>query len=150
MSESHEEDEGGRYFSQDPLRVVMPMENEKGPLAEGRELMVVGEGKDSQRVEEREAVSGGEQEVVSWEESCLMRFNKCMGLTTKGFEEEIVDLMTKVSEKRYKDKGKGVRSSTRFDKELKRLRWTINEKGRPSVEAVGKGEGVLRAGFYEN
>ena len=106
----------------------MPMENEKGLLAEGMELMVVGERRDLQRVEEREIVSGGEQEEVSWEESCLMRFNECMGLATEGFEEEIVDFMTRVSEKRYKDKGKGVQSSTRFDRELKRLRWTIKEK----------------------
>ena len=79
-----------------------------------------------------------------------MRFNKCMGLATEGFEEEIVDFMTRVSEKRYKDKGKGVQSSTRFDRELKRLRWTIKEKWRPSVEAIGNGDEVLRAGFYEN
>ena len=54
--------------------------------------------------------------------------------------------------KREKVQGqrKKVQSSTRFNKELKRLRWTIKEKGRPSVEAVGKGEGVLRAGFHEN
>ena len=35
-----------------------------------------------------------------------MRFSKCMGLATKGFEEEIVDLITRLSEKGYKDKGK--------------------------------------------
>ena len=49
-SESHEEDEGSRHFSQESLRVVIPMENEKGMLVEGRELMVVGERRDLQRV----------------------------------------------------------------------------------------------------
>ena len=76
-----------------------------------------------------------------------MRFSKCLGLSTEGFEEEIVDLMTKVSKKRYKDKGKRVQSSTRFDRELKRLRWTTKEKGRSRVEVVRKGDGGSKASF---
>ena len=32
-----------RHFSQEQLRVVMPMENKKDMLLEGRELVVVGE-----------------------------------------------------------------------------------------------------------
>ena len=79
-----------------------------------------------------------------------MRFSKCMGLSTKSFEEEIVDLMTRVSEKMYKDKGKWVQSSTRFDRELKRLRRTIKKKGRPRVEALRKGDEGSKAAFYEN
>ena len=61
-----------------------------------------------------------------------------------------MDLITRVSEKRYKDKGKGVQGSTRFDKELKRLRWMIKDKGRPIVDDIGKGVGVSKVGFYEN
>ena len=137
-------------FSQEPLRVVMPMENEKDLSVEGRELVVVGERRGLQREEEREAVLEGEQEEGSWEESCLMRFSKCMGLSTEGFKEEIMDLMTRVSEKRYKDKGKRVQSSTKFDRELKRFRWMIKEKRRSKVEAVGKGDEGSKAGFYEN
>ena len=72
------------------------------------------------------------------------------GLSTEGFKEEIMDLMTRVSEKRYKDKGKRVQSLTKFDRELKRLRWMIKEKGRSRVEAVGKGDEGSKAGFYEN
>ena len=71
---------------------------------------------------------GCEQEEISWEESCLIKFSKCMGLPTKGFEEEIVDLMTRVSGRRFTDKGKWVQSSTKFDRELKRLKWTVKEK----------------------
>ena len=60
-----------------------------------------------------------------------------MGLPTEGFEGEIVNLMTGVSEKRYKDKGKGVQGYTKYDRELKRLSWTINEKG--SFRAITTG-----------
>ena len=51
-------------FSQEPLRVVMPMENEKDLSVEGRELVVVGERRGLQREEEREAVLEGEQGVL--------------------------------------------------------------------------------------
>ena len=68
-----------------------------------------------------------------------MRFNKCMGLPINGFEEEIVDLVTRISDRRYTDKGKGVQGSTKFDRELKRLEWIINEKERSKDGASGKG-----------
>ena len=71
---------------------------------------------------------GRGQEEVSLEES-LINFSRCMGLPIEGFEEEIVDLMNRVSGRRYTDKGKGVQSSTKFDRELKRLKWTVKEEG---------------------
>ena len=60
-----------------------------------------------------------------------------MGLPTKGFEGEIGDLMTRVSERRYKDKGKGVQGFTRYDRKLKILKWTVKEKW--SFRAIATG-----------
>lgn len=65
-----------------------------------------------------------------WEESCLRRVSQCLGLSLEGFENEFQDLVSRVSKRRTKDKGKGVSTLASFDRELKRLEWTIKEKGR--------------------
>lgn len=36
--------------------------------------------------------------------------------------------MAKVRKKKMKGKGKGVNNSTRFDRELKKLEWTVKDK----------------------
>ena len=47
-------------------------------------------------------------------------------------------LMIKVNQKRIKVKGKGVNGSTTFDREIKKLEWTIQERGNLRVGASGK------------
>ena len=61
-----------------------------------------------------------------------------MGLPTKGFEEEIVDLMTKVNGRRFTNKGRAVQRSKKFDRELKRLKWTMKEKEGSKAEDKGR------------
>ena len=50
-----------------------------------------------------------------------MNFSKCMGMSIDGFEDEFLELMSKVSDRRQKGKGKGAHSSTKFARELKKL-----------------------------
>ena len=59
-------------------------------------------------------------------------------MSIKGFEGEILKLMTKVNQKRIKVKRKGVNGSTKFDREIKKLEWTIKERGNLRVGASEK------------
>ena len=60
-----------------------------------------------------------------------------MGMSIEGFEDEFLELMNKVSNRRQKGKGKGAHSSTKFARELKKLGWNVKEKGRNRVGASG-------------
>ena len=79
----------------------------------------------------------------------MLRFSKCIGLPKEGFEEEIEYLMIGVSERMYKDKGKGVHGSTRFDRELKRLEWALRIMGDLELMLLGKGRGFLTLVFMK-
>ena len=81
----------------------------------------------------------GGQEGESWEESCLNKFSKCLGMSIAGFEEEFLLLMSRISERRQQDKGKGVQRSTKFDRELKKLTWTVKDKESLKLRASGRG-----------
>ena len=70
----------------------------------------------------------GDQARLSWEESCLQKFTQCMGLLIEGFEDDFLKLMTMVSQRRNKGKRKGTIGSTKFDRELKKLEWTVKER----------------------
>lgn len=58
----------------------------------------------------KESKEEGTDEGV-WEGSCLKNFNNFLGFT-KGFEEDILNLMTKISEMRKEIKGKGNQGSS--------------------------------------
>ena len=115
---------GGPYI-QTPLRVV------------ALKLMVVEETQFSQSENPKDLGPMEDQEGVPWEESCLMNFSKCMGMSIEGFEDEFLELMNKVSDRRQKGKGKGAHNSTKFARELKKLEWNVKEKGRIRVGASG-------------
>ena len=51
-----------------------------------------------------------------------------MGLSVDGFEGDFLDLMKKISKRRCSGKGKGVSDSTKFHREMKKLKWTIKDK----------------------
>ena len=111
-----------------PLRVILPTDvegsvQEEGELVEGRELVVSQSGDLAGEDEEE----GKEDDHLR--EICLMRFSKVMGLTIQGFEDEIVDLMTRIIKNRIKGAEKGTRRLTKFDRAMKNLEWTIKEKG---------------------
>ena len=81
----------------------------------------------------------GENTHTSWEESCLLRFSKFLGMSTVGYENEELKLMHKMGGRRRDDRGKEVQRMTKFDREMKRLQWTVQEKERSKKESVGRG-----------
>ena len=52
--------------------------------------------------EDREYLEGGGggQEGESWEESCLNKFSKCLGMSLASFEVQFLLLMSRISERR--------------------------------------------------
>lgn len=54
----------------------------------------------------------------------------------EGFEEEILDLVNRISERRQKGKEKGGAFSTCFNRELKNLEWIVNDKERTKVGSL--------------
>ena len=62
-----------------------------------------------------------------------------MGLSMEGFEGEFLELMTKVNQTRIKGKEKRVNGSTRYERELKKLKWTVNEGRKIRSGASRKG-----------
>ena len=94
---------------------------------------------DPLRDEGDEELSVENVDQSSWEERCLLRFSKFFGMSPKGYKDEVLDLMYKISDRRKKGKGKEVQGKTKFDKEIKKLEWTVQEKGRASRGVAGKG-----------
>ena len=66
----------------------------------------------------------------SWEDSCLIKFSEYLGVTTAGFEEEILELLRKMEVQQQGDKRKGYPIETRCEKELRKLECTINYNGK--------------------
>ena len=64
-----------------------------------------------------------------WDDSCLARFSKFLGFSTEGFEEEILNLLLRNQRRREQNVKKDISGSTKFDRELKKLEWSINYKG---------------------
>ena len=62
----------------------------------------------------------------NWEDSCLFKFSEYLGVTTAGFEEEILKLMRKIEMQQAGDKRKGFAAETRCERELRKLECTIN------------------------
>ena len=131
---------GGSDFGgidMDPLRMIM---------ADGREAEVLGSsgmalgtvGKEAEKVvgwditEERN--EGGEQ---CWQSSCLARFSRCLGMPTEGFEGEILFLLKRMEERKLQKGKKGNQDgrkkrkmeSSKFERELRKLEWTVNYIG---------------------
>ena len=81
-----------------------------------------------------EGVEKEGEDEESWRYSCLARFCQCLGMPSEGFEREILQLLNKIRERRdcservtgKKRKGKGL---SRFDRELKKLEWSVNYEG---------------------
>ena len=74
---------------------------------EGREVIVVDDDLGNQGEEVEVKNFPRDQEGSPWEESCLLRFSKFLGMALEGYEEEILDLKKKISNRRQKGKGKG-------------------------------------------
>ena len=73
----------------------------------------------------------------SWESSSLVKFSEFLGFPTKGFEKEILNLLGKLVASQKMCKEKGSMSVSKSERELRRLRSTINYNG----NKINKGGG---------
>ena len=73
----------------------------------------------------------------SWESSCLAKFSEFLGFPTKGFEKEILDLLRNLMAQQKSGKDKGNMSVSKSDRELRRLKSTINYNGKQTNRGGG-------------
>ena len=100
--------------------MILPSEGEIIELIpKGGELVVMEYG-----VREEKSLEG-ENTHTSWEESCSLRFSNFLGMSPVGYENEVLALMHKISGRRLDEKGKEVQRMTKFDREMKKLQWTL-------------------------
>ena len=78
-----------------------------------------------------------------WESSCLVKFSEFLGFPTKGFEKEIMNLLGKLVASQTRCKEKGSQSVSKSERELRRLRSTINYNGNKSNKGGGRDRGNL-------
>ena len=69
----------------------------------------------------------------SWEDSCLIKFSEYLGITTTGFEEEILELLRKMEVQQQGEKRKGYPFETKCERELRKLECTINYDGKGQI-----------------
>ena len=126
-----------------PLRVVAAdgrewgLERPGGISDEGEETGVVGQRKEAQ-CESIENWNYG-----SWENSCLVKFSEFLGFPTKGFEKEILNLLRNLVASQKLSKEKRSLLVSKSERELRRLRSTINYNGNKTNKGGGRDRGNL-------
>ena len=79
----------------------------------------------------------------SWESSCLAKFSEFLGFPTKGFEKEILNLLRNLVASQKMSKEKGILTVSKSERELRRLRSTINYNGNKINKGGGRDRGNL-------
>ena len=79
----------------------------------------------------------------SWESRCLVKFSEFLGFTTMGFEKKILNLLGKLVASQRMCKAKGSPSVSKSERELRRLRSTINYNGNKINKGGGRDRGNL-------
>ena len=110
----------------EPLRVVSADGSEWGKEIESALTEEFQESVEEEPSKNRPELMG----YNNWEESCLFKFSEFLGVTTVGFEEEILKLMRKLEVQQEANKRKGYPTETRCERELKKLECTINYSGK--------------------
>ena len=87
-------------------------------------------GADGRRMEEAQHDSTGNWKYDSWESNCLAKFSEFLGFPTKGFEKEILELLRNLVASLKSVKEKGNVTVTKSERELRRLKSTINYIGK--------------------
>ena len=64
-----------------------------------------------------------------WDNSCLVKFSEFLGVSTVGYENEIMCLMRKMVNQQTRDKRKGIMSETKCERKLRKLEYIINYDG---------------------
>ena len=122
---------------QTPLSIILA-DGSNGVLASKGERPVAREG------------LGGEFEGMlqdldgcRWDDSYLARFSKFLGFSKDGFEGEILNLLLRTKRRREQNLKKGTSGTTKFDRELKKLEWSINYSRARKENSVVR-EGAVR------
>ncbi|RVW98500.1 hypothetical protein CK203_026862 [Vitis vinifera] len=77
-----------------------------------------------------------------WDDSYLARFSKFLGFSTDGFEGEVLNLLLRTKRRREQNLKKGTSGTTKFDRELKKLEWSIIYTGARKEKSVVREGGV--------
>ena len=67
----------------------------------------------------------------------MIKFSEFLGFPTKGFEKEIMDLLRNLVARQKNGKEKGNMSVSKSDRELRRLKSTINYSGKQTNRGGG-------------
>ena len=73
-----------------------------------------------------------------WENGCLAKFSDFLGFPTKGFEKEITNLLRNLVKAQKLGRGKECQSLSKSERELRKLKWTINYKGKETCREDGR------------
>ena len=94
--------------------------------------IVAGEvaGVDGRRMEEAQHEPIGSWMYDSWESSFLAKFSEFLGFPTKGIEKEILELLRNLVASLKSNKEKGNTTVSKSERELWRLKSTINYNGK--------------------
>ena len=103
----------------------------------GKEL-----GEDGQRMEEAQIESSMAQTYENWESSCLAKFREFLGFPTKGFEKELLELLRNLVASQQIVKEMGITTMSKSERELRRLKSTINYNGK-NTNKGGRDKGNL-------
>ena len=79
----------------------------------------------------------------SWEDSCLGKFSEFLGISTVGYENEILVLVRKMVSHQRRDKRKGNVIETKCARELRKLECTINY----NEQSQNRGGGIDKGGL---
>ena len=74
----------------------------------------------------------------NWEDNMLAKFSEFLGFSTEGFETQIVDLMRQMVKNQNKGPRPGQTLVSRCERELKKLKYTINYEGQRSGKSVNR------------
>ena len=80
-------------------------------------------------------------EETSWEENDLARFNKFLGFSTEGLEKDILEFLVKIRKRRERVHSKTLLEKSKFERELKRLEYSINYEGVRKQKGTMQGRG---------
>lgn len=115
---------------QNPLSIILA-DGSNGVLASRGEKPVAGEGPGKEFEGMLQDLDG-----CRWDDSYLARFSKFLGFSTDGFEGEILNLLLRTKRRREQNLKKGSSGTTKFDRELKKLEWSINYSGARKENSV--------------
>ena len=80
---------------------------------------------------------------ASWEESCLVKFGEILGFPTVGNEEELINMLRKLNDKKNPSRSKEHLGPSKFVRELRKLECTINYNGQGGGKKLGRDRGNL-------